>query len=280
MTWVSLGLAVCLLGQTENPVEVQPAELQQSQWKYFREQAARHLIVRPGENENPLALVSEPVLRYSSPTGPTSDAAIFVWLADGRPQIVVSFSVRRPGDEVIRECASLSSESLECRVGGRTVWSPTSGSLVAKRLPEAPAPAASKVQRLTEMRNLARRFSGRRYNWRETDVLELRLLTTPLYRFQASEQGVIDGAIFSFAKGTDPEVLLLLEAVIDKSGGDAYWQYSLARMSSQKQVMRLDETEIWTVPLYSRGVSSEDKRTGHYNEASLGKMVASDAEPK
>ncbi len=275
MTLLQLSLAVSLLGQAENLGDVQ-----QSQLQYFREQAAGHFIFRAGENENPLAFVSEPVLRYSSPTGPTSDAAIFVWLAGGRPQIVVSFSIRRPGDEVIRECASFSSESLECRVNDRTVWSPKSGGLVAKKLPEAAAPAESKVQRLTEMRNLARRFSGRRYNWRETDVLELRLLTTPLYRFQASEQGIIDGAIFSFAKGTDPEVLLLLEAVTDSPGRDAYWQYSLARMSSQKQVMRLDEKEIWSVPLYSRGVSTEEKRTGHYNEASLGKFVARETEPK
>jgi hypothetical protein len=267
-------LAVGVLGQAENL-----GDMQQSQLRYFREQAARHFIFRPGDNENPLALVGEPVLRYSSPTGPTSDAAIFVWLAGGRPQIIVSFSVRRPGDEVIRECASFSSEPLECRIDGRTVWSPKSGGLVAQKLLDAPVPAESKVQRLTEMRNLARRFSGRRYNWRETDVLELRLLTAPLYRFQASEQGILDGAIFSFAKGTDPEVLLLLEAVTN-APDDAYWQYSLARMSSQKQVMRLDEKEIWTVPLYSRGVSTEEKRTGHYNEASLGKFIARETEPK
>ncbi len=266
---------IALLGQTENA-----DEMQQSQLRYFREEAARHLIVRQGKNENPLALVSEPVLRYSSPSGPTSDAAIFVWLAGSRPEVVASFSIRRPGQEVIRECASLSREALECRLDGRVVWSPRSGSLVCVKLPEAPAPAESKVQRLTEMRNLARQFSGRRYNWRETDVLELRLLTTPLYRFQAAEQGIIDGAIFSFVKGTDPEVLLLLEAAIDSPGRDPYWQYSLARMSSQKQVMRLDDKEIWTVPLYSRGVSAEEKRTGHYNEASLGKFIERQTEEK
>jgi|tagenome__1003787_1003787.scaffolds.fasta_scaffold20842230_2 hypothetical protein len=275
MILLQLSFAVCLLGQAENVGAVQLSQL-----RYFREQAARHLIFRAGENENPLALAFEPVLRYSSPTGPTSDAAIFVWLTDGRPEVVVSFSIRRPGEEVIRECASFSSDGLECRVDGRTVWSPKSGDLVAKRIPETPAPAESKVQRLVEMRNLARRFSGRRYNWRETDVLELRLLTTPLFRFQASEKGIVDGAIFSFAKGTDPEVLLLLEAVTNMPGQDAYWQYSLARMSSQKQVMRLDEKEIWTVPLYSRGVSTEEKRTGHYNEASLGKFIGKESEPR
>jgi hypothetical protein len=261
-------LAVSLLGQAENLDEAQQVRMQ-----YFREQAARHVIFPANEIEKPLTRASEPVLRYSSPSGPTSDAAILVWLADDRPEVVGSFSIRRPGDDVVREFASFSNNPLECRVDGRKVWSPQGDSSIAKKLTDAPLPAESKAQRLTQMRNLARRFSGRRYNWRETDVLELRLLTTPLYRFQATKLGIIDGAIFSFVKGTDPEVLLLLEAVTAAPASDGYWQYSLARMSSQKQVMRLDDSDIWSVPLYSRGLSADEKQTGHYNEAKLGKFV-------
>lgn len=261
-------LALSLLAQAENPGEVSLVRMQ-----YFREQATRHVIFPANEIEKPLKLVSEPVLRYSSPSGPTSDAAIFVWLAGDRPEVVGSFSIRRPENDVVRECASFSTGPLECRVDGRQVWSPKGGSSVAQKLTDAPLPAESKAQRLTQMRNLARRFSGRRYNWRETDVLELRLLTTPLYRFQATDLGVIDGAIFSFVKGTDPEVLLLLEAVTGAPASDGYWQYSLARMSSQKQVMRLDDDDIWSVPLYSRGLSAQEKQTGPYNETKLGKFV-------
>ena len=33
----------------------------------------------------------------------------------------------------------------------------------------------------------------------------LRLMPTPIYRYQSAGQGVADGAIFNFAKGTDPE---------------------------------------------------------------------------
>lgn len=245
-----------------------------SRLAYLREQAARHVLVPAAESQERLTFVAEPVLRYTSPSGPTSDAAIFVWLMGGRPQIVGSFSIRRPGDEVVRELASFGSVPLECRIDGRAVWSPSGVGGDAHKLADAPLPAESKAQRLTQMRNLARRFSGRRYNWRETDVLELRLMATPLYRFEASEQGILDGAIFTFAKGTDPEVLLLLEAVAGAASSESSWQYTLARMSSQKQVMRLDDREIWSVPLYSRGLSAEEKRTGHYNEATVGKFRA------
>ena len=39
----------------------------------------------------------------------------------------------------------------------------------------------------------------------------------------------MDGAVFAFARATDPDVLLLLEARA-KTGEDPKWHYALARM--------------------------------------------------
>jgi hypothetical protein len=59
---------------------------------------------------------------------------------------------------------------------------------------------------------------------------QLRLLTTPVYRYSAETQGVLDGAIFAFTQGTNPEVLLLIEA--EGTGASAKnWRYGFARMS-------------------------------------------------
>jgi hypothetical protein len=52
--------------------------------------------------------------------------------------------------------------------------------------------------------------------------------------------------VFAFANGTNPEVLLLLEA---RNDGEAEnWYYGLARLGHAEMHVALDETEIWTLP--------------------------------
>jgi hypothetical protein len=56
-------------------------------------------------------------------------------------------------------------------------------------------------------------------------------LPTPLYRYPAAKAGVIDGALFALVSeaGTDPEVLLLVEAREEK--GKVRWEYALGKFS-------------------------------------------------
>ena len=63
----------------------------------------------------------------------------------------------------------------------------------------------------------------------------------------------------------------LLEALQSASGNSAGWQFSLARMSSRKEVVRLDDREIWTVEnFYS--LPTEARKTGAYMESRLGPL--------
>ena len=57
---------------------------------------------------------------------------------------------------------------------------------------------------------------------------------------------LIDGALFAFVQGTDPEVLLLLEARRDEAV--ASWHYGLARMTSRALRADHKEKEVWSVP--------------------------------
>jgi hypothetical protein len=41
---------------------------------------------------------------------------------------------------------------------------------------------------------------------------ELRLLSQPLYRYESTLPEVVDGALFTFVTGTDPELMLVIEA--------------------------------------------------------------------
>jgi hypothetical protein len=121
------------------------------------------------------------------------------------------------------------------------------------------------------MRNLARRFSVTWHHSQTDEKTELRLLSAPLYRFQSDKHRVIDGALFAFVATDDPEMLLLIEAVRNPNK-DPFWRYSLSRMSALKEVVRLDDQEIWSVPNYHRN-PMDDKKTGHYTEQKVGTFV-------
>src|SRR5436190_18315036 len=88
------------------------------QLKFFKEKAAQ-IEIRPAQGAA-LTLVKEPVLRYSNAEREIGslDGATFVWLSGAQPQAVISFSVRRLGNSVYRECTTLSASPLECQADG------------------------------------------------------------------------------------------------------------------------------------------------------------------
>ena len=134
-----------------------------------------------------------------------------------------------------RECTSFSDTALVCRRGDATEWAPKTGGMQAQPLVGAESPAAGKVQRLSQMRALARRFSTSCYHPRSDAPTELRLLTQPLYRYADEQAGILDGALFAFVVSNDPELFLLLEAGTEVKEGESQWSYRLARMSSLRK---------------------------------------------
>jgi hypothetical protein len=124
-------------------------------------------------------------------------------------------------------------------------WKPESG-LGRKELADSPVPAATPGARLIQMRKLAQEFSGH-----ETDEdgkrWDLRLLPAPLYRYPTAKNGVIDGALFTLVStaGTDPEVLLLIEA--KEIEGKLHWEYACARFSDRNLYVKRNDKEIWSM---------------------------------
>ena len=95
------------------------------------------------------------------------------------------------------------------------------------------------------MRSIARRFTGKITNGSDTTTLTL--IPQPLLRYDAPDDGVIDGAVFSFAMGTDPEILLVIEAKQFKAGSPAF-RYAPARANFQALNLALEGRQVWNVP--------------------------------
>jgi hypothetical protein len=268
----SMALVLATLGQAETDAAASDAA-HKGQLKYLKERAVELTLFMGANSKMPLPLTPQPVKYYTNFTGLSSVGATFLWLDGELPVAAVSFSIRRrPANAVYRESSSLCGMPLACRQGDATVWAPKSGGLLAQKFKDAPAPAESKAQRLTQMRNLARRFSVTWHHSTTEDKTQLRLSPAPLYRYESEKHAVVDGALFAFVATDDPEMLLLIEAARDAASKENHWRYSLARMSSLKEVVRLDEQEIWSVPNYHQD-PLVDRMAGPYTEQKVGTYV-------
>src|SRR5204862_237492 len=121
-------------------------------------------------------LKEEPILRYSNPErdSGTWDGATFLWLDGARPIAAICFGIRRPNNAVFREHTSFSKTPLVCRKASGIAWTPHTGGLLDRDMPDAPSPAENAQGRLNQMRTLARRFSGTCY-YKES-ATQLRLM--------------------------------------------------------------------------------------------------------
>jgi hypothetical protein len=217
----------------------------------YLKNAGDYTIALASAPNKALELKKEPVFEWSNPTREgLQQGLVFLWVRDGRPAAIGSiFSqshAKPPGRQVVHEFHALDPEKLVVTrpKDALNEWKPQAG-LVRKELTDSPAPAAMPGARLLQMRKLAAEFSGH-----ETDDdkkrWDLRLLPTPLFRYPVAKTGVIDGALFALVSsaGTDPEVLLVLEA--REEGGKVRWEYACARFSDRDLYVKRNDKDIWS----------------------------------
>jgi hypothetical protein len=89
------------------------------------------------------------------------------------------------------------------------------------------------------MRRIAERF--RVTGNRSETSFDARMLTQPVYR--APMEADADLAVFAFVQGTDPEAIVLIEAV-----GTSGWRYALARLTVVPISATLDDNRVWDLP--------------------------------
>jgi hypothetical protein len=247
----------CLLlspGQAENPPKPDGAkEFKAAQMDYMKKIASSYNIVLSDDPAKKMTLVAEPLLRFDDQVTGVVDGTLFIWMLDDLPGATASVWFRKNGQE-FHEFQSLSTAPLTALNHDEAKWVPRQPGIERKPVPDAPRPAASAAGRLNQMRTMAREYSGAVIGW-EKDRQELRLLPQPVHRWGRADGEVVDGGLFAYCKGTNPEILLLLEAV--KNGKELEWQYAFARMTSRECEVRRDEKVFWTAPLL-RGGSPTD----------------------
>jgi len=182
----------------------------------------------------------------------SAPAMMVVWTHHGRP--VVLASIFPWSGFLCHEFASLSRTSkLVVRDNERetVVWSPQAAGVEFRDVPDAPRPAETPAARLRQMKTIAERFTAVMTGWKgdNSDREELRFLPRPLYRYDLKEAketapNWLDGALFAYVMGTDPEVVIALEAVGPPN--EAVWQYAFARATSGSLEAKLGDSVVWT----------------------------------
>ena len=222
--------------------------------------AATEYEFRVGNGEKPLELKREPVLRWSNPDRGEVHGNIFIWTRGGRPLVIGSlYKWFTPWTHMAHEFKSLSEEPLEAKFHGKPVWKTSEAGLEFAEVPNAAPPAANDAQRLLQLKQLAKDFTATKKERDENLLVELRLLPQPIARYSAPDRGIASGGLFALVHGTDPEIVLLIEAR-GKDPAAIRWQYAAARLSSSELRMRHRDKQVWSVEVFPWAEVTSHKR--------------------
>lgn len=248
LVWMSLcailnGTAGIALSDDATDAELRAAQLARMK------AIAEKFQVGVSQPSRPAAKLNEkPVLRYSDSTRRNGESTLWMWTERELPVALMGveyYPKRQPGSRWLFEIASLSDARIGVARGDGWKWEARQAGLVRQAVPESPEPPETAALRLSQGRQIRQRFTAHETEGTDGRV-ELRPLSNPLYRYKDEMTGVVDGMIFAYANGTNPEVLLILEVVRNQAGGTVGWTYGFAQMTGAKVHVSLDAREVWT----------------------------------
>ncbi len=220
-----------------------------------RAQGTTVAVVGDGTDGNVKAsLVAKPLFRYSDQPRQILDASFWCWQANGRPVAFQKVEFYDRPDENKRWffCfASLSPGVIDAEWKAGAQWRAKKAGIVLKALPGAPSPAGSPARRKLQMKSMARRFSVRIEDEIAKTQQSLRLLTRPMHHYGSPNSDVLDGAVFGFAYGTNPDALLLVELHNETNSADKQWKFAWVQMTTGKLTASLDKKAVWQAPYCS-----------------------------
>jgi hypothetical protein len=221
-----------------------------------------------GGNKKQLKLSESPLFVFGDPTRANENGTVWIW-GEGRPAAILEvYHITGIKNRWFHAVTLTGSQTVVMKGAGFT-WRPDKTQVEPKLLGDAPQPAKKDADRLRQMKEQARRFTSHEFWDPNNSRFELRLLDKPLHRYQDVAAEIQDGAAFSLANGTNPEAILLIEA-LGKSVETSRWHFSLARLGSAEMAAALDGKEVWHVdvaPGKSRIGRSTDPYKAFYEGA-------------
>lgn len=196
-----------------------------------------------GSKSGPLKLCEHPFLKFGDPARGNEAGTLWAWSTGGRPVAMMEL-YRATGDNQpwIHALTMTSPQLIRMTNTTGASWTPKTSDFELREL--SSEVGETSTSRLRQMKEQARRFTAHEFWDPDNSRFELRLLAQPVHRYADAANKLIDGAVFVLAHGTNPEILLFIEA----AGNDvasAKWQYACFRLGSAELHVALDNREVW-----------------------------------
>ena len=249
----ALLLTIMLLPMAD-PVS-QDEELVKAWLKVSQKHAEDYVIHPTGDAKSAFTMLPQAVFRHSQPVRGDDIGAVYLWVdADKRPAVIgTTFAFTFQGDTrvVAHEFHSLADAPLTATWRGRQPWTPKERGLEFRPVPMVPAASGDPKIRQRQAREIARRFSANSIDHDERRW-ELRLVTKPIHEFDVPLPNQVQcGSLFVLCQGTDPELILSVEA--RKQDNEFRWHYAAASFTDFALKLRLDDKEVWSAERRSIG---------------------------
>jgi len=251
----SLALLLTLTGAGASDLQEAPAtsdnedpikKAERAERLIFMKESLKAYVLTDGADEKPMDFHDEPLLRWNNPVNGDPDGALFIWTENRKPQAAVQVFQTKDG-LWLHEFQSLSTKPFQTTNDGVPEWRPAKAGIEMKHAPDAPIPAKSDRQRLLQMRAIVEEYKAIDDFQNKQSRWELRLLAKPVFRYADPDLGIIDGALWAFVHGTDPEVFVLLEARETRASRE--WQIGMAPMTAYAVEVSRKDQPVWNAPL-------------------------------
>jgi hypothetical protein len=194
--------------------------------------------------------IEKPLLYYGDSTRENDRGSVWGWGEQGRPVAVLEiYQNTNARTRWVYTICNTSGGKVRARRAGGPWWTENDSASELKDIPGAPAPAAEAVQRQRQLKQLAQKFTGHEFWDPDNSRYELRRLERPLCNYRDEATGILEGGLFTLANGTNPEILLFVEARVDpKDKLKTAWQFTVGRLAHAELHLEYDGKEVFNAP--------------------------------
>jgi len=201
--------------------------------------------MRRARGDEEVKLYPRPLLTYGDSARSNKDGTLWAFGDTGRPLAILELYQGNETNTRWTHAVTLTGNvTVTMKTPVAAVWKPAATQIEPVAFAGAEPPLDREQRRLRQIKELSRKFTAHEFWDPENSRFEMRLLAQPVHRYSDAESGIHDGAVFILAHGTNPEVVVLIEA-LGKTLDTARWHYSLARLGSAELHVELDGKEVW-----------------------------------
>lgn len=223
-------------------------EQREASIKTMRERATETTVRIMTEPDTQIAtLKKQPLLYFTNEPHRIVAGSLWGWSVGGRPTAICKieqYDRGRPDQTWLYCLTSLSEKRIEVDWRDGETWAAKEPGIVIRDMPNSLSAAEDERGRLRQMKDLSRRFDTMDFEPNGPGTTQFRLLTQPLWRYSATDAGILDGAVFA----TEGAGAIYLIELHQQRDGPPRWRYGVTAMSAWAISIKLDDKEIWKKP--------------------------------